>query len=160
MNIYAVVPALISLAFINACAAPVAAPSSATTSGSAMPVSPTPATENTKLLQRQWMLVEFPGFTKPQLIQLKAGLNLTDPERGHAHMGCNQLSFSTNMRGDGHIEFGRVMATRMYCEGRMTLETQFAQALPAVTRYSIQGHELVLSDADGRTMRFIAQDWD
>ena len=45
-------------------------------------------------LERKWMLVEFQGFTKEELIQKKAYLDLTHLEKGGgAKMGCNSIFF-------------------------------------------------------------------
>lgn len=48
----------------------------------------------------------------------------------------------------------------MYCEGNMKLETSFGQELPQMTSYKIDGHFLTLSGGNGKTMKFVAADWD
>jgi heat shock protein HslJ len=42
---------------------------------------------------RKWMLVEFQGFTKEQLVKNKAYIDLTNKENGGAKMGCNGMFF-------------------------------------------------------------------
>ena len=53
-------------------------------------------------LKRKWMLVEFQGFTKEELIQKKAYLDLTHLEKGGgAKMGCNGMFFSYKIKIPG-----------------------------------------------------------
>ena len=112
-------------------------------------------------LKRKWMLVEFQGFTKEELIQKKAYLDLTHLEKGGgAKMGCNSIFFSVKLKNNHRIHFSGVGSTMMYCEGNMKLEENFGKLLPTITKYQVKGHFLTLKNKNGQTMKFVAEDWD
>ena len=112
-------------------------------------------------LKRKWMLVEFQGFTKEELIQEKAYLDLTHLEKGGgAKMGCNSIFFSVKLKNNHRINFSGVGSTMMYCDGNMKLEENFGKLLPTITKYQVKGHFLTLKNKNGQTMKFVAEDWD
>ena len=112
-------------------------------------------------LKRKWMLVEFQGFTKEELIQKKAYLDLTHLEKGGgAKMGCNSIFFSVKLKNNHKINFSGVGSTMMYCDGNVKLEENFGKLLPTITKYQVKGHFLTLKNKNGQTMKFVAEDWD
>lgn len=112
-------------------------------------------------LKRKWMLVEFQGFTKEEIIQKKAYLDLTHLEKGGgAKMGCNSIFFSVKLKNNHRIRFSGVGSTMMYCDGNMKLEENFGKLLPTITKYQVKGHFLTLKNKNGQTMKFVAEDWD
>ena len=53
--------------------------------------------------QREWMLISFDAFTKQQLIEKSAGINLTGEKiknqvKGSATMGCNKIFFNAEIK--------------------------------------------------------------
>ncbi len=42
----------------------------------------------------------------------------------------------------------------------MNLENSFQKKIETMTKYSVEGHFLTLSDHQGNTMKFVAADWD
>lgn len=112
-------------------------------------------------LKRKWMLVEFQGFTKEELIQKKAYLDLTHFEKGGgAKMGCNSIFFSVKLKNNHRINFSGVGSTMMYCDRNMKLEENFGKLLPTITKYQVKGHFLTLKNKNGQSMKFVAEDWD
>lgn len=112
-------------------------------------------------LKRKWILVEFQGFTKEELIEKKAYLDLTHLEKGGgAKMGCNSIFFSVKLKNNHRINFSGVGSTIMYCDGNMKLEENFEKLLPTITKYQVKGHFLTLKSKNGQTMKFVAEDWD
>lgn len=112
-------------------------------------------------LKRKWMLVEFQGFTKEELIQKKAYLDLTHLDKGGgAKMGCNSIFFSVKLKNNHRINFSGVGSTMMYCDGNIKLEENFGKLLPTITKYQVKGHFLTLKNKNGQTMKFVAEDWD
>jgi heat shock protein HslJ len=112
-------------------------------------------------LKRKWMLVEFQGFTKEELIQKKAYLDLTHLDKGGgAKLGCNSIFFSVKLKNNHKIHFSGVGSTMMYCDGNMKLEENFGKLLPTITKYQVKGHFLTLKNKNGQTMKFVAEDWD
>jgi heat shock protein HslJ len=112
-------------------------------------------------LKRKWMLIEFQGFTKEELIEKKAYLDLTHLEKGGgAKMGCNSIFFSVKLKNNHRIHFSGVGSTMMYCDGNMKLEENFGKLLPTITKYQVKGHFLTLKNKNGQTMKFVAEDWD
>lgn len=115
-------------------------------------------------LQRQWMLVSFGNFPKEELIKNKAEVNLTANKengkiRGSAYMGCNRMFFTSEFKDSGKVNISGVGSTMMACQN-MELENTFLKKIDKVTKYSIDGHFLTLSDESGNTMKFVASDWD
>ena len=112
-------------------------------------------------LKRKWMLVDFQGFTKEELIQKKAYLDLTHLDKGGgAKMGCNSIFFSVKLKNNHKINFSGVGSTMMYCDGNVKLEENFGKLLPTITKYQVKGHFLTLKNKNGQTMKFVAEDWD
>ena len=115
-------------------------------------------------LQRQWMLISLDGFSKDQLIAHKAEMNLTaaivdGKIQGSAYMGCNQMSFISEFKKGGKVKISKGVSTMKACQD-MDLEISFQKKIETMTRYSVEGHFLTLSDDHGHTMRFVAADWD
>lgn len=115
-------------------------------------------------IQREWMLISFDNFTKNELIKNKAGINLTAPKengkiRGSAFMGCNNMFFSSEFKSNGKVKISGVGSTMKACQN-IDLETKFSKSFQNMTKYSVEGHFLTLSDDHGNTMKFVAADWD
>ncbi|MGH1518685.1 META domain-containing protein [Chryseobacterium sp. JK1] len=115
-------------------------------------------------LQRQWMMVSFDGFSKDQLIANKAEINLTSSVvngeiQGSAYMGCNRMTFTSKFKKGGKVKISQGASTMKACED-VKLETAFQKKFETMTKYSIEGHFLTLSDGKGNTMKFVAADWD
>lgn len=114
-------------------------------------------------VKKEWMLVEFKDFTKEMMMQNKANLNLGGevvPGKFSANMGCNGMFGQATFNADGSVKFSEVGMTMMYCDKGMDLESAFSKALPMMTKYSIKGHFLTISDDKGNKMKFVAADWD
>ena len=114
-------------------------------------------------LHRKWMLTEYKNFSKEELTNLNAYMDLTEnPEQQNqysAKMGCNGMGFTAKFKNDGSAEFSQAISTMMYCDGRMDVETAFGKDLPTITQYKVDGHYLILSN-ENVTMKFVAEDWD
>lgn len=115
-------------------------------------------------IQRQWMLVSFKDFTKEELVERKAEINLTSEFRdkkiqGSAFMGCNRMFFTAEIKSENKIEISGLGSTLMACEN-MKLEDDFSKEFKKVTKYQVEGHFLTMTDAQGNKMKFVADDWD
>ncbi|BAP29454.1 uncharacterized protein CHSO_0417 [Chryseobacterium sp. StRB126] len=115
-------------------------------------------------IQRQWMLVSLDGFSRDQLIAHKAEINLTGKMekgkiQGSAYMGCNQMSFTSEFKNGGTLKISKGVSTMKACQD-MHLETSFQKEFETMTKYTVEGHFLTLSDDQGNTMKFVAADWD
>lgn len=112
-------------------------------------------------LKKKWLLIEFQKFTKSELTQKKAYMDLKRIEKGGtAKMGCNTIFFDVKPKKNKKIAFSGLGSTMMYCDGNMILEQEFSNFLPSVNQYQISGHFLILKNSKGETMKFIAEDWD
>ena len=115
-------------------------------------------------IQREWMLVAFGNYSKPDLVKNKAEINLTakiedGKIRGGAYMGCNKMFFSSEFKSNGKVEISGLGSTMMACQN-MKLEDDFSKSFKNMTHYKVEGHFLTLSDDNGNQMKFIAADWD
>lgn len=115
-------------------------------------------------LQRQWMLTSFENYPREFLVKNHAQLDLSSTKspagQYRAFMGCNQMFVNAAFKKNGTVKFSDMGSTMMYCENNMALEQDFAKALPEMTRYEVDGHHLTLSNENGKTMKFVAADWD
>lgn len=114
--------------------------------------------------QRQWMMVSFDQFTKLQLTDNKAEINLTGQKvgnvvKGSAKMGCNSIFFKIEFKNNEKINISEITSTEMACKN-MELENAFLKNFRNMKNYVIEGHRLTLSDGLGNQMEFIAADWD
>ncbi len=81
-------------------------------------------------------------------------IRLVFGEDGHLYgnAGCNNLYGPYEKTGENSITIGDAQTTRIYCgiAGVMELESAVLSLLPRMTRYSISGDTLRLSDAEGK----------
>ncbi len=115
-------------------------------------------------IQREWMMVAFGNYAKSDLVKNKAKIDLTanmenGKIRGGAYMGCNKMFFSSEFKSDGKVKVSGVGSTLMACPD-MRLEDDFSKSFKNMTKYSVEGHFLTLSDDQGNQMKFVAADWD
>ncbi len=115
-------------------------------------------------IQREWMLVSFGNFTKADLIKNKAKIDLTAQSeegkiRATAYMGCNNMSFSAEFKNNGNLKISGLISTMKACQD-MELENGFQKKFETMTKYTVKGHFLTLSDDKGNSMKFVAADWD
>ena len=70
----------------------------------------------------------------------------------YGNAGCNNHYGPYETTGEGSIVIGDQQTTRIYCGigGVMELESAYLALLPEMTRYSIAGDTLRLSDAEGK----------
>lgn len=114
----------------------------------------------TQNINRVWMLVEFKDYKKEYFVEKKAFLDIINKERATSKMGCNNLSFSYSIIDGKSIQFSQGIATRMFCQDNMKLETDFLASITTMNSFSINAHKLTLTSASGEKMVFVAQDWD
>ena len=119
---------------------------------------------NNQHYQREWMMVSLDQFTKQQLIENNAKINLTGEKtvnqiKGTAIMGCNQIFFVAELKNNGKINISGIGSTKMACQN-MEVENAFMKKFGNMKKYLIEGHRLTLSDDNGNQMKFIAADWD
>jgi heat shock protein HslJ len=119
-------------------------------------------------IQREWMMIAFKNYSKPELVENKAKINLTEniengKIRGGAFMGCNSMFFTSEFisesKNEGKVKISGIGSTMKACQN-MKLEDDFSESFKKMTKYSVQGHFLTLSDGNGNQMKFIAADWD
>lgn len=126
--------------------------------------------ENTQMntrnyqIRREWMLVSFGRFTKADLVNYKAKIDLTGKlEKGRiratAFMGCNNISFYSEFKNNGNVNIKGLLSTMKACQN-MELESEFQKKFETMTKYKVEGHFLTLSDGKGNIMKFVAADWD
>ncbi len=116
-------------------------------------------TDNQASLKRIWMLTSFENYSKESLMKKNCFLDLSNEGRASAKMGCNNLSFSYQIIDNGKIQFSNGISTKMACP-EMELESKFNQKIITITGYTFEGQKLILTQKSGKTIEFIAQDWD
>lgn len=122
-----------------------------------------PAARDYKV-QREWMLVAFGNYSKPDLIKKGAKIDLTanmedGKIRGGAFMGCNNMFFTSEFKDKGKVKISGIGSTLKACPD-MSLEDDFSKSFKNMTEYSVEGHFLTLYDDQGNQMKFVAADWD
>jgi heat shock protein HslJ len=102
----------------------------------------------TAIVGPTWTLTSFLGLAVRGLEP--ATLVLSDDGTLSGDAGCNDYHGSYELTGDT-ITISDVGATRKICPGPMAmgLELGYLQALPAMTRWQVEGDELLLADETG-----------
>lgn len=113
-----------------------------------------------EVLNRKWMMVSFKNYKKNDLIKAKAYVQFENAKMLNGYMGCNQLSFQIKFIQKNKIAFGEGISPQMYCQDFMNLEGDFVKDLAKMKWWKVEGHYLTLSDGKGKSMKFIAADWD
>ena len=107
--------------------------------------------------QKKWHLSAFSPFKADELLAARATLDLSRSPQVSAYMGCNRL-FTNLESANNQLSFSPVAATRMACAEHQDLETAFSQAIGQHSfQYRLQNKQLILQDAQGRTLTFEAE---
>jgi heat shock protein HslJ len=115
-------------------------------------------------LQREWLMVSFKNYGKPNLIRNNAKIDLTSTIKhgiikGTGFMGCNKIFFRSRFKANGKMKILEIKSTEKMCPDDK-LEEDFSEIFKNITTYTIEGHFLILTDNRGNSMKFIAADWD
>lgn len=125
-------------------------PTAEATDASAVPQS---SADPQKLMIPRWFLASLILDGQPVEVlpdQQSATLQFEPGGKVNGTGGCNNFSATFQADYDGSMKLGPVLSTKMACEGSMTLENAYFNALSKVERFSTEGG-LVLSSADGKT---------
>lgn len=109
-------------------------------------------------------MVSFKNYGKPNLIKNKAKIDLTSTIehgiiKGTGFMGCNKIFFRSQFKANGKMKISEIRITEKMCQD-IKLEVDFYEIFKHMTKYTIEGHFLILTDNNGNSMKFIAADWD
>jgi heat shock protein HslJ len=96
-----------------------------------------------------WTLVSLDGkpVLAPEGGEIPSVVFGKDPGRATGSSGCNTFAAPYTVDGDA-LTFGLAISTRKACPD-MFLETAFLAGLESTATHRIEGHDLVLRDADG-----------
>lgn len=114
---------------------------------------------NFQILTRKWMMVGYKSYSREELINKNAFIDLSQGEQISCNMGCNTISLKLLKTDVSKLKFENGISTQMACE-KMDLEMSFLNDITKITNYQIEGHRLTLSGNENLKMEFIAQDWD
>ena len=115
--------------------------------------------ENSQL-KRKWRLVEFEPFTKIQLKENHAYLDLSpNTENLEYRMGCNTINIQLIKINQQTFRIVDKSSTGNFCKN-MELEFAFQKFASNDVIYSIENHFLTLKTKDGNIAKFVAEDWD
>lgn len=64
--------------------------------------------------------------------------------------GCNRYFGGYELPAAGQVGFSQVGSTKMYCQGKMTVEDGLFQVFDKVSRYKFEGAHLLLVSDDGK----------
>ena len=110
---------------------------------------------------RMWMLTYMEGYTRDQLVQNRAAIDLSDPTKYSAYAGCNQIGFKAKQLKNDGIRFEDITTTLMACPDNSNMETSLGRVLENARRIEIDGHQMRLFDqTDKLLIRSVAADWD
>lgn len=80
----------------------------------------------------------------------------TKENKVYGNDGCNNLSGTYDPKADNGIKIGdKLAATLMYCDG--VADGAFMEGLKSVTKFDIQGDELLFISGDIVVMKFVKQ---
>jgi len=99
-------------------------------------------------VSRKWSIEQMINADNDQLVKGRSFLDLTDPAKGQAGVGCNRFSFSVTTDNTYHIAISNVASTEMFCKDAATNESVLSKVLPLVNKYQVIGNTLKLFDKD------------
>jgi len=108
--------------------------------------------QDTELKEKYWKIVELSGnrvVVKHEKSREPHIVFKSHENRFNGNTGCNTFSGTYELLANNRISFGQSMATKMYCEGAMTVEDQLFKILEKVDSYEVIGDNLSLSDNEG-----------
>lgn len=104
-----------------------------------------------------WLLTELNGKDISTVESLKSisVLYSKDDKKVSGFAGCNSFTGSFEMNGS---EISATLAsTRMFCEGKMEIETEFLKVLNAPHHHKVEGGHLYLRDKNTVVAKFLAE---
>lgn len=104
----------------------------------------------------KWLLVELNGKDISSVETAKPIFIFYEKEGSkiNGFAGCN--SFTGTYTADGSTISVIVASTRMFCEGKMEVETEFLTALNTPYKYKLEGSHLLLRDKNVVVAKFLA----
>ncbi len=116
-----------------------------------------PGSSQPPMSDREWILTSVGDLNDPKGAQGKPVTIRFDSTAARAggFAGCNQYSAAYTISGE-NVSFDAPIATRMFCEGFMDVETALLGVLERVTRYQVTDSTLTLYSADGPVAQFRA----
>ncbi|MCH5714886.1 META domain-containing protein [Niabella hibiscisoli] len=99
-------------------------------------------------IRRKWSIEQMINANSDQLVKVTSFLDLTEPAKGQAGVGCNRFSFSVVADNTYHITIGNVASTEMFCKDAAANESVLFKLLPLVNKYQVTGDRLKLFDKD------------
>lgn len=109
-----------------------------------------------KLDDTEWRFVEVDGASVPP--DVTATMRLRG-SHASGKAGCNTYGARYHIAADGSASFKKAMSTRMACvtpAGAMQVEHRVFSAFQHVAKVEMQGGDLVLLNADGKTLAKLA----
>lgn len=118
----------------------------------------TEAPETKDLAGTRWVLIQLNSHpVKVAVNGTVPWLRFEDKEKFSGHGGCNSISGTYLLEGNGSMTIREVMATKRACPA-LELENSFLKALEKTGKAVLQGDELSLSTGDGTELcRFLAE---
>lgn len=116
---------------------------------------------NPENLKREWKLVSLNSYSKDILAENNVSLSITQEEIT-AFSGCNTLTLKANFNSKGKVNISDISSTEIQCRNFdiIKIENDFKAFLKNVSDYKINGHFLTLTDKNGKSIKFVAADWD
>ncbi|WP_127844603.1 META domain-containing protein [Psychroflexus aestuariivivens] len=75
-----------------------------------------------------------------------------DEQRISGYSGCNNYKFEYELDENGRLDLGLGVATKMYCEDSMDLESKFFQKAGLVTNFVLKDNTLSLKSKSGEIL--------
>lgn len=120
--------------------------------------------ESTARLDRKWMLIGMPGYTKEQLTGKGAYLDMsaqkTRSGQYPAFAGCNQMMAIGSFSAKGTMTIRNLSSTFMACPDNEEIESKYAAMLKEAKTYTLHGQYLIIHTLRGQDLSFVAEDWD
>lgn len=102
----------------------------------AVPKDYKPAFPNIEL--KKWYLTEY-TYNGRSIKVGKEGVPMVTIANGtiSGHSGCNKFNADVALQDDGTLSIGDIAATKMLCQGKMTMENWFFELLKTANSYSV-----------------------
>ena len=124
----------------------------------------TTAPKNEPFIHREWLLISYNGTARHELTAKPARIDLSQKsegklQKGVAELGCSRIQFTYKPDGDGNFRIRSFEEFPSSCENN-DREKAMIRTLSQSRKFMLTGHYILLTDADGNTLKCIAADWD
>ncbi len=128
---------------------------------SSFSVQKNPADKLSWYVQRQFMVVQMPGFIRDQLMDSRTEIDLTILPKAGVYIYGDSTYVSVKINAVNSIHFSLKNKHSKTSDSRaVDIKSKLMRLLPTINRYKRDGHFIMLYSNEKMLIKAIAKDWD